>query len=181
MTYRLQNSRISKFATEPSRAPHWGWAAIDPVSTRVLTIDVGDRTLAMAQRVVHQVVQVLAPGWVPWLLTEGCNASRTALLAHFGPGVQRPRRQAAGPAPKSRWMPLPTRLYAHVVTPYRRRRLVRVRPRGVVGTRAGVKPVLAAHGWQINTAFIERITLTIRPHVAAIGRRVATLCNGDAG
>ncbi len=50
-----------------SRAPHWVWAAIDPVSTRVLTLDVGDRTLAMAQRVVHQVVQrhcwpISAPG-----------------------------------------------------------------------------------------------------------------------
>ena len=41
-----------------SRAPHWVWAAIDPMSKLLLTIDVGDRTLAMAQRVVHQVVQV---------------------------------------------------------------------------------------------------------------------------
>jgi hypothetical protein len=68
-----------------------------------------------------------------------------------------------------------------VVTPYRRRRLVRVRHRGVVGTRAGVKPVLAAHGWQINTACMARGTLTTRPHGAAIGRRVATLGHGDAG
>jgi hypothetical protein len=100
-----------------SRAPHGVWAAIDPVSTRVLTIDVGDRTPARAQRVVHQVVQVLAPGWVPWFLTDGFNAYRTALLAHFGHWVQLPRRQAAGPAPKSRWMPLPALLYAQVVTP----------------------------------------------------------------
>ena len=41
-----------------SRSPHWVWAAIDPVTTLLLTIDVGDRTLAMAQRLVHQVVQV---------------------------------------------------------------------------------------------------------------------------
>jgi len=77
-------------------------------------------------------------------------------------------------------MPRPTRLYAQVVTPYRRRRLVRVRHRVVFGTRAGVKPVRAAHGWQINTACMARGTLTIRPHVAAIGRRVAPLCHGDA-
>jgi hypothetical protein len=36
-----------------------------------LTIDVGDRTLAMAQRFVHQVVQVLAPGCMPLFLTDG--------------------------------------------------------------------------------------------------------------
>jgi len=54
-----------------SRSPHWVWAAIDPVSKLLLAIDVGDRTLAMAQRVVHQVAQVLAPGCVPLFLTDG--------------------------------------------------------------------------------------------------------------
>ncbi len=85
-------------------------------------------------------------------------------------------RQAAGPAPKPRWMPRPALLYAQVVKQYRRRRLVRVRHRVVFGTLTGVKHVLAAHDWQINTAFIERVNLTIRQHVAAIRRRVATLC-----
>jgi predicted methyltransferase len=31
----------------------------------LVVIDVGERTLAMAQRVVHQVVERLAPGCVP--------------------------------------------------------------------------------------------------------------------
>jgi hypothetical protein len=78
-------------------------------------------------------------------------------------------------------MPLPTLLYAQVVKQYRRRRMVRVRHRVVFGTLAGVKHGLAAHGWQINTSFIERVNLTIRQHVAAIGRRVATLCKGEEG
>jgi hypothetical protein len=52
-----------------SRSPRWVWGAIDPVTKLLLLIDVGDRTLAMAQRVVHQVVQVLAPGCVPLFLT----------------------------------------------------------------------------------------------------------------
>jgi len=34
------------------------WVAIDPVTKLLLAIDVGDRTLAMAQRVVHQVTQM---------------------------------------------------------------------------------------------------------------------------
>jgi hypothetical protein len=44
-----------------SRAPHWVWVAMDPVTKLILTMDVGDRTLAMAQRVVHQVAQVVTP------------------------------------------------------------------------------------------------------------------------
>jgi hypothetical protein len=45
------------------RSPHWVWVALDPVSKLLLAIDVGEHTLAMAQRVVHQVVERLAPDW----------------------------------------------------------------------------------------------------------------------
>jgi hypothetical protein len=41
-----------------SRSPHWVWVALDPVTKLLLTIDIGDRTLAMAQSFVHQVVQM---------------------------------------------------------------------------------------------------------------------------
>src|SRR5712691_9539263 len=70
-----------------SRSPHWVWAALDPVSKLLLTVDVGDRTLAMAQRVVHQVVQVLAPDGVPLFVTDGFKAYTTARLTHDGQWV----------------------------------------------------------------------------------------------
>jgi hypothetical protein len=44
-----------------------------------------------------------------------------------------------------------------------------------------INDVLAPHGWHINTAFVERLNLTIRQHVAAIGRRVSPLCKGEDG
>jgi hypothetical protein len=154
---------------------------MDPVTKLLLTIDIGDRTLAMAQRVVHQVVQVLAPGCVPLFLTDGFKEYATALLTHCGQWVQPPRRQDKGPYPKPRWMPLPQLRYAQVVKTVRRRRLVRVRHRVVFGTLMAIEHVLAPLGWQINTAFVERINLTIRQHVAAVGRRVSTLCKGEEG
>jgi len=164
-----------------SRSPHWVWAAIDPITKLLLTIDVGDRTLAMAQRVVHQVVQVLAPGCVPLFLTDGFKEYTTALLTHYGQWVQPARQRAQGLAPKPRWMPLPQRLSAQVIKTVRRRRLVRVRHRIVFGTLEAIQQVLAACGWQINTAFVERVNLSIRQHVAAVGRRVSTLCKGEDG
>src|SRR5215468_1452214 len=164
-----------------SRSPHWVWGALDPVTKLLLTIEVGARTLAMAQRVVHQVVQVLAPGCVPLFLTDGFKAYTTALLTHYGQWMHPPRQRAQGPAPKPRWMPLPTLLYAQVVKTVRRRRLVRVSHRVVFGTLEAVQQVLAACGWQINTAFIERVNLSMRQHVAAVGRRVSTLCKGEQG
>jgi hypothetical protein len=164
-----------------SRSPHWGWAAMDPVTKLRLPLDVGDRTLAMAPRVVHQVVQVRAPGCVPLFLTDGCKEYPTALLPPGGQCVQPPRRQDTGPPPKPRWRPLPHLLYAQGMKTGRRRRLVRVRHRVVCGTLETVNAVLAPRGGQITTAFIERLTLTIRQHVAAVGRRVATLCKGENG
>jgi hypothetical protein len=63
----------------------------------------------------------------------------------------------------------------------RRRRLVDVKHRVVVGTLEAVKHSLAPLGWHINTAFVERLNLSIRQHVAAVGRRVSTLCKGEEG
>jgi IS1 family transposase len=163
------------------RSPSWVWVAMDPESKLLLTIDVGDRTLAMAQRMIHQVVEVLAPGCVPLFLTDGFKEYMTALLTHFGHWVQSPRRQATGPVPKPRWMPLPQLLYAQVVKTVRRRRLVAVTHRVVFGTLEAVEQVLSACGWQLQTAFVERLNLDIRQRVAAVGRRVTTLCKGEDG
>jgi IS1 family transposase len=164
-----------------SRSPQWVWTAIDPQSKLLLAMAIGSRTQAMAQRIIHQVVQVLAPGCVPLFLTDGLKEYRTALLSHFGTWVQPERRQAKGPVPKPRWMPVPELLYAQVIKTTRRRRLVRVSHRVVFGTFEAVQQVLAVCGWQINTSFVERLNLTIRQHVAAIGRRVSTLCKGEEG
>ncbi len=163
------------------RMSQWVWVAMDPESKLLVAIDVGDRTLAMAQRVVHHVAQVLAPDCAPLFLTDGFREYLTALLTHYGQWVQPPRRQAQGPAPKPRWMPGPQLLYAQVVKTVRRRRLVSVQHRVVFGTLEAVQQVLTACGWQMNTAFIERVHLSIRQHVAAVGRRVTTLCKGEDG
>jgi hypothetical protein len=147
------------------RSPHWVWVAMDPESKLLLAIDVGDRTLAMAQRLVHHVAQVLAPDCTPLFLTDGFREYLTALVTHFGQWVQPERSQARGPIPKPRWMPRPQLLYAQVIKTVRRRRLVRVSHRVVFGTLAAVHAVLASHGWPIKTAFVE-----VRP----VGRKEAS-------
>jgi hypothetical protein len=90
-----------------SRSPHWVWAAMDPESQLLLARNMGDRTLAMAQRVVHQGVQVLAPGGVPLFLTDGFKEYTTALFTPVGRWVQPTRCQTTGPMPQPRWRPPP--------------------------------------------------------------------------
>jgi hypothetical protein len=147
--------RAAEAIARLERSPQWVWVAMDPESKLLLALDAGARTLAMAQRVVHHVAQVLAPDCAPLLLTAGFREYMTALLTHSGYWVQPPRRQVTGPAPKPRWMPLPQLLYAQVVKTVRRRRLVAVQHRVVFGTLDAVNQVLAPLGWQINTAFVE--------------------------
>jgi len=163
------------------RSPYWVWTAMDPQSKLLVVVDVGNRTLTMAQRVVHQITQVLATDCIPLCLTDGFKEYRTAILAHFGYWMQSERRQDTGSMPKPRWMPLPELLYAQVVKSYRRRRIVGVMHRVVFGTQLAIAQVLARCGWTINTAFIERLNLDIRQRVAAVGRRVNTLCQGEEG
>jgi transposase-like protein/IS1 family transposase len=164
-----------------SRSPQWVWVAMDPVCKLLLAVDVGDRTLALAQRLVHQVTRVLAPHCVPLFLTDGFREYLTALVGHYGQWIQPDRRQAKGPQPKPRWMPKPSLLYAQVVKCYRRRRIVGVKHRVIFGARETIHQLLAKWGWKINTSFAERLNLDFRQHVAAIGRRVNTLCKHEAG
>jgi len=164
-----------------SRSPHWVWTAVDPKSKLLLGIRVGPRTLAMAQAMLHQITQLLAPGCVPLVLSDGYSHYLTAIVTHFGYWVQPPQRQVRGPGPKPRWMPLPTLLYAQVVKTLQRRRLVEVKHHVVFGTKAAVEQVLAACGWQINTAFVERLNLSLRQRVAALARRSATPCKSEDG
>src|SRR5262249_49388032 len=89
--------------TRLSRSPHWVWVAMDPVCNLTLAVDVGERTLAMAQRLVHQVTRGLAPPCAPLFLTDGFGEYLTALVTHYGHWMQPKRRHDQGPQPKPRW------------------------------------------------------------------------------
>jgi hypothetical protein len=118
---------------------------------------------------------------VPLFLSDGFRDDLPALLGHFGWWVHPERRQDKGPRPKPRWMPLPALLSTQVVKTGQRRRLVGVTHRVVFGPLDRVNQVLAACGWQSNAACVERLNLDIRQRVAAVGRRVHTLCKGEDG
>ena len=137
--------------------------------------------MALAQRLGHQVTRVLAPHCAPLVLPEGFRDYLTALVTHYGRWLQPERRQSQGPQPKPRWMPLPGLLYTQVVKRYRRRRLVGVKHRVIFGPVETIVSILSKRGWKSNSAFVERLNLDVRQHVAAIGRRVNTLCKHEAG
>jgi transposase-like protein/IS1 family transposase len=164
-----------------STSPLWVWTAIDPASKLMLSAQPGERSLEMAQAVLHQITQLLAPGCIPLFVSDGCPDDLPAIVSHCGRGVQPSRRQTRGLWPTPRGMPWPGRLYAQVVKRMRRRRIVEGTPRVVIGTKAAVGQGLEACGWQSKTAMVERLNLRLRQRVVAIRRRSASPCKSSDG
>src|SRR5215211_6547818 len=94
-----------------------------------------------------------------------------------GPAGVKTDLDIRAPTPRCAGYRCPSLLYAQVVKSYRRRRLVGVTHR----TMGAIEQVLSVGGLKINTAFVERFNLDLRQRVAAIRRRVTTLCWDEDG
>jgi IS1 family transposase len=147
----------------------WLWLAIDPRTKILPVLQLGPRTQHMAHRVIHCLEQILTPGCIPLFTSDGLNLSFYALTAHFGEWRQVCRRGRIIRC----WQVEPSLIYGQVKKCYRRRKLVHVRHVMRLGTEDALKVALQSLGFsgRLNTAFIERVNLTIRHGVAALARR----------
>jgi IS1 family transposase len=145
----------------------WLWLAIDPITKLVPVLHLGTRTQATAHMVVHTLRQTLAPDCLPVFTSDGLNLYFYALTAHFGQWVV-----AAGRRTRQ-WQVAADLIYGQVKKRYRRRQLVGVTQLMRCGTRQQLRVALQEVGLsgRLNTAFIERVNLTIRQSVAALVRR----------
>lgn len=168
-------------ASTHRHAHAWVWAAIDPVSKLLLATLVGDRSLASAQQLIHAVVLTLAPGVMPLFLSDQLAHYATALLTHFGHWVTLSRQGQRGPHPKPRWEPRPELNYAQVVKHRVRGRVVAVTTRVVFGSPQAIRASLKSLGQTINSAFIERVNLTLRSHLPALVRKTLSFAKSPEG
>ena len=168
-------------STKKRRRQGWVWAGIDSSTKLLLATVVGGRTMRYAQMLIHAIAEVLAPGVVPLFLSDQLKHYTTAILTHFGHWVKVPRRSKYGPAPKDRWEPLPELNYAQVVKRRVKGRVVEVTQRVVFGSAETIATILSSAGHKINTAFIERVNLTLRAHIPALGRKVLSFAKTIAG
>jgi IS1 family transposase len=147
----------------------WLWLAIDPLTKIIPVLHLGPRTQSVAHALIHSLRQILAPGCLPLFTSDGLNMYFYALTAHFGQWlevVQRGRKA-------HRWQVAAGLIYGQVKKSYRRRKLVRVTQVMRLGTQADLTAALQGMGFsgRLNTAFIERVNLTVRHGVAALARR----------
>ena len=147
----------------------WLWLAIDPCTKILPVLSLGPRTQHMAHTVIHSLRQILAPACLPLFTSDGLNLYFYALTAHFGHWLPVRRRGLT----MRRWQVAAGLIYGQVKKCYRRRKLVRVRHMMRLGTLEDLTIALQGLGFsgRLNTAFIERVNLTVRHGVAALARR----------
>jgi hypothetical protein len=121
----------------------------------------------MAYEVIHELTGRLAKGCIPLFTSDGLDYYFYALTAHFGQW-----RSELGQR-KQRWEVQTGLWYGQVKKVYQRRRLVRVEYRMRLGqlTELTAKLRKLKLGRVLNTAFVERVNLTLRQGVPALIRR----------
>ena len=150
----------------------WVWIASDAKTKLIPVIQLGGRSQAMAFSVVHELKGRLAAGCVPVFSTDGLRHYFYTLTAHFG-------KWETGEGKKPAWVLLNYFVYSQVIVfasqtyHQRRRRMVEVERRVMVVEMMQHRERLCQAGLsgRINTAFVERLNLTVRQCVSKLTRR----------
>ena len=147
----------------------WLWLAIDPCTKILPVLYLGPRTQQAAHMVIHSLRRLLVPSCLPLFTSDGLNLYFYALTAHFGQWLDMARRGRKA----RQWQVAAGLIYGQVKKSYQRRKLVRVTHVMRLGTSTSLKVALQKLGLsgRLNTAFIERLNLTVRHGVAALARR----------
>jgi transposase-like protein/IS1 family transposase len=168
---RIPHLQLDELRTRLRSSTHllWLWLVIDPRTKLVPVLYLGPRTQHAAHMVIHSLHQILAPSCLPLFTSDGLNLYFYALTAHFGYWFQVRRRGRN----VRQWQVAAGLIYGQVKKCYRRRKLVRVTHKMRLGTEAALKVALQGLGFsgRLNTAFIERVNLTVRHGVSALARR----------
>jgi IS1 family transposase len=145
----------------------WLWVAMD-VQTKVIpALALGPRTQFLAHTLIHHLKSTLAIGCLPVFSSDGLNLYFYALTAHFGSWCECLGKRAL------QWVVAAGLLYGQVKKFYRQRRVVRIEYRMQWGKLEELKACLKALGLsgRLNTAFVERVNLTLRQAIAPLIRR----------
>ena len=154
----------------------WVWFAVDARTKIIPVLKVGPRTQPMAHAVVHALIRVLAPDCLPVFTSDGLKLYFYSLTAHFGTWVEPMSWH------KRHWQVREELRYGQLTKHYRRRRLVRVERRALLGSLDQLAAALRSCGESgtIQTAFVERLNLTVRQAVTALTRRTWSFAQSSA-
>jgi len=144
----------------------WVWVAIDVTKKLVPVMQIGGRTQEIAYGVIHELKRRLKEACVPVFSTDGLRLYFYALTAHFGTWVKVIGKKAV-------WEVLSNFVYGQVIKHQKRKRTVEVERRMAWGEEKEYRERTkkAGQSGKINTAFVERVNLTIRQCISKLTRR----------
>jgi IS1 family transposase len=175
---KLLHIQLDELCTKTRQAADalWVWFAIDARTKIIPVLKAGPRTQSVAHAVAHALVKVLAPDCLPIFTSDGLKLYFYALTAHFGSWVDSAGKQT------HHWQVRAELLYGQLVKHYRRRRLVSVERRALLGSLDQLKAALYSSGQSgtLQTAFVERLNLTVRQAVTALTRRTWAIAQCSA-
>ena len=148
-------------------ANQWLWVAIDAKSKVLLSLQVGPRKQWVAHALVHSLVAIMAPGYVPLYTSDGLAMYFYALTAHYG------SYQEVEGKRKPRWVVSELLQYAQMKKHRVWRKLKRIEIRVLCGERDAINDRLLSMGLRatIQTSFVERVNLTLRQSISGLARR----------
>jgi len=149
----------------------WLWLAIDPISKVLPSLHLGHRKNVDAMTLLHDLKLRLHPDSIPAFTTDGLRGYFYAITAHFGYWF-RPKR-----ARIDHWQVSDDLLYGQLVKQRKSRKSTFTLMRMLLGQRKDLNHLLQQQGFAplIQTAFIERVNLTIRRGVAPLMRKTWSL------
>ncbi|NLF79531.1 MAG: hypothetical protein GX573_27885 [Chloroflexi bacterium] len=160
---------VTKVRHHPERI--WIWTGIDAETKVLLALHLGRRTREDGHALVHEVKQRLTPEQLPVFSSDGFQQYFYALIAHFGHWREVPGKR------KPVWEVDERLLYGQVHKVRSGYRLKRMYSRIRWGTREAYRAQLQALGFtgKVQTAYVERLNLTLRELVAPLSRRTWSL------
>ena len=145
----------------------WLWLAIDPVTKIIPSLHLGGRKQEDAHALLHDLHLRLDENCVPAFTSDGLRSYFYAITAHFGYWF-RPERTRT-----DHWHVADSLLYGQLIKRKQRYRLTFTLTRMLWGSRSVFYQLLTDYGCNstIQTAFIERVNLTIRRGIAPLMRK----------
>jgi IS1 family transposase len=149
----------------------WLWLAIDPVTKILPSLHLGNRKNDDAMTLTHDLKLRLKSDCIPAFTTDGLRGYFYAITAHFGRWFRPPRART------DHWQVSDDLLHGQLVKQRKSRKSGFAIMRMMWGKRKDLDILLKLHGFAqlIQTAFIERVNLTIRRGVAPLMRKTWSL------
>ena len=151
----------------------WVWTGMDVTTKLWVAWVVGERSQKDATGLLHQIYRRLRQAVIPAFTSDGLNQYFYAITPHWGTW------QVVAGKRKPLWVVAEDLLYGQLKKVRTRYKLRQITTKMLCGERAAMRLYLQALGLSgsIQTAFVERLNLTIRHIVPALRRRTWALAN----